>query len=185
MKVTIAEIPGVLIIEPRTVPDTRGYFGETFRADRYATVGIDEVFVQDNVSFSQRGVLRGLHFQHPRGQAKLVYALRGEVFDVVVDVRVGSATFGRAVGTTLSEENHRQIFVPVGFAHGFVVVSDHALVAYKCTDYWSAQAERSLRWDDPDVDIEWPIPRPILSPKDAAAPLLRDIPRDQLPHLGD
>lgn len=185
MKVTIADIPGVLIIEPRTVPDARGYFGETFRADRYATMGIDDVFVQDNLSVSQHGVLRGLHFQHPRGQAKLVYALRGEVFDVVVDVRLGSATFGRAVSTNLSEENHRQIFVPVGFAHGFVVLSDDALVAYKCTDYWSPQTERSLRWDDPDLDIEWPIARPVVSPKDAAAPLLRDIPRDQLPHLGD
>jgi dTDP-4-dehydrorhamnose 3,5-epimerase len=130
-------------------------------------------------------VLRGLHFQHPHGQAKLVYALRGEVFDVVVDVRIGSPTFGRAVSTSLSEANHRQIYVPAGFAHGFVVVSDDALVAYKCSDYYSPQTERGLRWDDPDLDIEWPIPTPVLSPKDAAAPLLRDIPRDQLPHLGD
>jgi dTDP-4-dehydrorhamnose 3,5-epimerase len=185
VKVIIAEIPGVLIIEPRLFADTRGSFSEIFRADKYATAGVDEVFVQDNTSFSTHGVLRGLHFQHPRGQAKLVYALRGEIFDVVVDVRLGSPTFGRTVSTNLSSENRRQIYVPMGFAHGFVVLSDDALVEYKCSDYHSPQTERGLRWDDPDLDIGWPIPRPILSPKDAAAPLLRDIARDQLPHVGD
>lgn len=185
MKVTIADIPGVLVIEPRATPDARGSFGETFRADKYATAGIDDVFVQDNVSHSRQGVLRGLHFQNPHGQAKLVYALRGEVFDVVVDVRVGSPAFGRAMSTRLSEENHRQIYVPVGCAHGFVVLSTDALVAYKCSDYWSPQTERSLRWDDPALDIQWPVEHPMLSPKDAAAPLLRDIPLEQLPHIGD
>jgi dTDP-4-dehydrorhamnose 3,5-epimerase len=185
VKVTIAEIPGVLIVEPRTFADARGSFGEVFRADKYATFGIDEVFVQDNTSFSKRGVLRGLHFQHPHGQAKLVYALRGEIFDVVVDVRVGSPTFGRSVCTNLSSENRRQIYVPMGFAHGFVVLSDDALVEYKCSDYYSPETERGLRWDDPDLDIDWPVAAPLLSLKDAAAPLLRDIARNHLPHVGD
>lgn len=173
----------MLIIEPRTVEDARGYFGETFRADRYATVGVHDEFVQDNISVSRRGVLRGLHFQYPHGQTKLVYALRGEVFDVIVDVRVGSATFGRAMTTSLSEDNHRQIVVPRGFAHGFAVLSDEAVVAYKCSDYYSPQTERSVRWNDPDIAVAWPFPDPVLSSKDAVAPLLRDIPHEQLPHI--
>ncbi len=146
-------------------------------------MGIDAAFVQDNVSISRHGVLRGLHFQHPRAQAKLVQAVRGEVFDVAVDVRVGSPTFGRAAWTTLSETNHRQLFIPSGFAHGFVVTSDEAIVSYKCSEYYSPGAEHAIRWNDPALAIPWPVAAPILSPKDAAAPLLSAIPRDLLPRV--
>jgi len=183
VKVTITELPGVLIIEPRTIGDGRGYFGETFRVDKYETLGVDETFVQDNVSVSGRGVLRGLHFQHPHAQAKLVYTLRGEVFDVVVDVRADSKTFGAVVTTNLSDQNHRQVFVPAGFAHGFLVTSEDAVVVYKCSDYYSPQTEQRVHWNDPDIAIRWPIANPVLSPKDAVAPLLRDIPPEQLPHI--
>jgi dTDP-4-dehydrorhamnose 3,5-epimerase len=165
-------LPGVLVLEPRVFSDARGEFWEYFRVDTYAAMGIDVSFVQDNVSISRRGVLRGLHFQEPRGQAKLVQAIRGEVFDVAVDVRVGSPTFGQAVWSTLSDTNRRQLFLPAGLAHGFVVTSDEAVVAYKCSDYYSPAHEHTLRWNDPALEIPWPVDAPTLSPKDEAAPLL-------------
>jgi dTDP-4-dehydrorhamnose 3,5-epimerase len=180
--VTKTILPGVLVLEPRVFSDARGEFWEYFRADTYAAMGIDVPFVQDNVSISRRGVLRGLHFQEPRGQAKLVQAIRGEVFDVAVDVRVGSPTFGQAVWSTLSETNRRQMFLPPGLAHGFVVTSDDAVVAYKCSDYYSPADEHSLRWNDPALGIPWPVDSPILSPKDQAAPLLSAL-ASRLPHF--
>lgn len=181
MKVTPSPIADVLFVDTEAFGDARGAFVETFRADRYGSFGLPMTFVQDNVSRSMRGVLRGLHLQHPKGQGKLVFALRGEVFDVAVDVRVGSPTFACAVSTILSADNHRQVFIPPGFAHGFLVLSDEAVVSYKCTDYYAPDSEQAIRWDDPALDIAWPNASPILSPRDAAAPRLAQIARDRLP----
>ncbi len=181
MIVTPLDLPEILVVEPRIVADDRGYFGETFRATRYAELGITCAFVQDNVAVSRHHVLRGLHLQHPRAQAKLISVLRGEVWDVAVDVRVGSPTFARWVSVSLSEWNHRQIYIPAGFAHGVLVCSEEAVVTYKCSDYYAPDAELSIRWDDPDIGIQWPVHAPILSPRDRAAPLLREVPRDRLP----
>lgn len=174
-------IPGVLIIEPKIFGDARGYFMETFSARRYQQAGIGEPFVQDNVSFSQQGVLRGLHFQNPNPQGKLVQALQGEVFDVVVDIRKGSPTFGRWIGAVLSADNHRQFFIPAGFAHGFCVLSETALFHYKCTEYYVPACENGIAWNDPDIGIKWPVDKPILSAKDSAYGRLRDYPADKLP----
>ena len=181
MKVTETSLPDVLLVEPKVFGDGRGFFMESFSVARYAEIGIRAEFVQDNVSRSSRGVLRGLHYQHPHGQAKLVWVLEGEVFDVAVDVRVGSPTFGRWSGEYLSADNKRQIYIPAGFAHGFVVTSDAALFLYKCTDYYHPEAERSLRWDDPRIGIEWPTSNVELSAKDREAPLLDAIAPDLLP----
>lgn len=181
MKVTETSLPGVWLVEPKVFGDERGFFFETYRAERYAEAGISGPFVQDNMSFSQRGTLRGLHFQNPKAQGKLVYVPQGEAFDVAVDVRVGSPTFGRWTGVTLSGENKRQLYVPEGFAHGFCVVSETALYAYKCTDVYDPAAEVCVRWNDPDIGIEWPADEPLLSPKDAAAPRLGDIDPARLP----
>ena len=178
-------LPGVLILEPRVFRDDRGYFLETWNGARYADLGLPERFVQDNLSSSTRGVLRGLHYQHPNGQGKLVSVARGEVFDVAADIRPDSPSFGQWVGVTLSSENHRSLYIPPGFAHGFVVLSDDALFSYKCTEYYAPNCEASLIWDDPDLAIEWPEADPRLSPKDLAAPRLRDVPRDRLPTFSD
>ena len=167
MKVTELDLPGVLLIETRRFDDKRGWFLESWNAARYREAGVDLSFVQDNVSFSRKGVLRGLHFQDPHPQGKLVWVVQGEVWDVAVDVRRGSPTFGRWLGHTLSANNARQLFIPEGFAHGFVVLSETALVCYKCTAPYRPEAERTLRWDDPDVGIEWPISDPVVSEKDA------------------
>ena len=183
MTVTQTDLAGVLVLEPRVFSDARGAFFESFRADRCAAMGVGAAFVQDNVSISRRGVLRGLHFQHPRGQAKLIQAIRGEVFDVAVDVRRDSPTFGRAVWSTLSEANRRQMFVPPGFAHGFVVTSDEAIVAYKCSDYYAPEFERSIHWNDPALGIPWPVASPILSSKDESAPLLSALSSHLLPRF--
>lgn len=181
MKVTTTDLPGVVLIEPDAFADDRGHFLETYHAERYAAAGLPRCFVQDNQSVSKAGVLRGLHLQHPHGQGKLVQTLAGEVFDVAVDVRVGSPSFGRWTGVTLSAASHRQFYIPAGFAHGFCVLSETALFAYKCTDFYSAAAELGVRWDDPEIGIDWPVAAPILSPKDADAPLLKDIGPDCLP----
>lgn len=162
-------LPEVLLIEPEVHHDGRGYFLETWQREGYADAGVAVSFVQDNHSRSRPGVLRGLHFQHPRPQGKLIQVLRGEVFDVVVDVRVGSPTFGRWSGRLLSEDNHRQLWVPEGFAHGFVALGKVADVHYKCTEFYVPDSEHTLRWDDPRVDIDWPVDDPVLSEKDAAA----------------
>lgn len=181
MKTIPTRLPGVLLIEPPVFGDGRGFFMETFQAERYAQAGIPGPFVQDNVSLSRHGILRGLHLQNPMPQGKLVYVLRGEVFDVAVDVRRGSPTFGQWVGEYLSAENKRQLWLPEGFAHGFCVTGDEALFAYKCTQFYSPDTEMSIRWDDPAIGIEWPIANPTLSDKDRSAPGLDEISSDRLP----
>ena len=181
MKLVATELDGVVIIEPRVFGDARGSFWETFHAPRFAAAGLPGDFPQDNVSVSERGVLRGLHLQHPHGQGKLVQVLAGEVWDVAVDVRAGSPSFGRWVGVTLSAENKRQMYVPAGFAHGFCVTSDVAVFHYKCTDLYHPECELGVRWDDPALAIDWPIAAPLVSDKDARHPRLADIPRERLP----
>lgn len=176
MNVTKTELPGVLLVEPKLFGDARGFFVETFHAERYASVGIPGPFVQDNLSRSARGALRGLHFQEPFPQGKLVQVLRGAVWDVAVDVRRGSPHFGAWVGLELSEDNHRQLWIPSGFAHGFCVLSEVADFFYKCTSRYVPDAERAIRWNDPELAIRWPIQAPLLSAKDAAAPMLADAP---------
>lgn len=173
-------IPEVLLIKPRLFRDERGRFLETWRASAYDAHGVGP-FVQDNVSVSRRNVLRGLHLQHPGAQGKLVNVLRGRVFDVGVDVRVGSPTFGKWVGAELSDENGFQLYIPPGFAHGFVTLSDEVVFGYKCTTYYAPQSERTVRWDDPAIAVAWPCDEPVLAPKDAAAPSLAEIPRELLP----
>jgi dTDP-4-dehydrorhamnose 3,5-epimerase len=185
MKVITTAIPGVVVLEPKVFGDDRGYFLETWNQAKYAAAGIPAVFVQDNISFSRKGVLRGLHYQNPNAQGKLVQVLSGEVFDVAVDIRVGSPTFGRWVGEILSEKNHRQMYIPPGLAHGFGVISDTVLFSYKCTDTYNAQAEGGVAWNDPDLGIAWPFRDPILSPKDTKYPRFRDIPKDRLFVFGD
>ncbi len=164
-----------MLVETMVFGDDRGFFMETYNAKRYTEAGFAEPFVQDNLSFSARGVLRGLHLQNPNPQGKLIYVLQGEVFDVAVDVRVGSPQFGEWAGVTLSGKNRRQLYIPEGFAHGFCVTSDTALFAYKCTDLYHAEAELSIAWDDPQIGIDWPVENPSLSDKDAAAPRLADM----------
>ncbi len=181
MNVAPTSLPGVLVLEPKVFRDDRGYFLETWNAARYAEAGLPARFVQDNLSSSRRGVLRGLHFQHPAAQGKLVQALRGAIFDVAVDIRRGSPTFGRWVGVELSEADGRQLYVPGGFAHGFVVIGDAALVAYKCTAPYRPRDQGAIRWDDPDLAIAWPVADPLLAPKDRDAPALRDLPPARLP----
>lgn len=181
MKVSRAGLEDVLVIEPRVFEDTRGYFFETFRSERYREAGIVSDFKQDNVSYSAKNALRGLHFQHPHDQAKLVQVIRGEIFDVAVDIRKTSGTFGQWFGAILSENNHKQLFIPVGFAHGFCVLSDDAYVNYKCSDIYSPADEGGILWSDPDVAIDWPVAHPLLSPKDTRYPRLKDIPLDRLP----
>ena len=174
-------VPGVLLIEPPVYGDPRGHFFESWHRGRYESAGIPDMFVQDNVSRSVQGVLRGLHVQEPFGQAKLVQVLEGEVFDVAVDVRAGSPTFGHWVGERLSGVNHRQMYLPVGIAHGFCVLSESALLTYKCTELYHPETEMSVAWNDPDIGIEWPIAQPIMSAKDAGAARLRDLPLEKLP----
>jgi dTDP-4-dehydrorhamnose 3,5-epimerase len=171
--VTPTQIPQVLVLEPKVFGDARGFFYESFNARDFAqATGLDVHFVQDNHSKSAKGVLRGLHYQIQHPQGKLVRVVQGEVFDVAVDMRKSSATCGQWVGMHLSADNHRQLWVPPGFAHGFVVLSDTAEFLYKTTDYWYPEHERSLRWDDPRVGIDWPIQGPpLLAAKDAAAQL--------------
>jgi dTDP-4-dehydrorhamnose 3,5-epimerase len=176
MNIRHTALPGLVVVEPRLFRDERGVFAETFHAERYAQAGIPGPFVQDNFSRSRRGTLRGLHFQEPRGQGKLVQVLRGKVFDVAVDVRRGSPTFGQWLGLELDGETQHQLWIPPGFAHGFCVLSDEAEFVYKCTALYAPETERVIRWDDPELGIAWPLAQPLLSPKDAAAPLLRDAP---------
>ena len=180
MQVLKTELPGTLIIDLDVFGDSRGYFQETWNRARYAAAGLEVDFVQDNLSFSRKGTLRGLHFQNPRAQGKLVSVLMGEVYDVAVDIRHGSPTFGKWIGVTLSAENHRQFYIPPGFAHGFCVTSDSALFAYKCTQFYNAQTESCIAWDDPDLQIDWPVMEPTLSKKDRLAPRLCDISHDCL-----
>jgi dTDP-4-dehydrorhamnose 3,5-epimerase len=175
------KLPGVLILEPKVFGDERGFFMETWHQARYEEVGVPARFVQDNLSLSSRGVLRGLHFQNPNPQGKLICVLQGEVFDVAVDIRIGSPTFGEWEGVSLSAENKRQLYIPEGFAHGFVTVSSAALFSYKCTDYYNPKTEGSILWNDADIGISWPVDTPILSDKDKAASPLREVPVSVLP----
>lgn len=181
MKVTPTRLKEVLLIEPQVFGDARGYFLETYQQQRYAETGMPGNFVQDNISFSQRHILRGLHYQHPQGQAKLVQVLDGEVFDVAVDIRQGSPTFGQWAGVTLSSQTHCQLYIPPGFAHGFYVLSPTALFIYKCSDYYAPRHEGGICWNDPDLNIQWPGDQPILSEKDKVHPFLKDVPLQRLP----
>jgi len=185
MRLVPTELLGVTIIEPRVFGDGRGYFLETYNQDRYRELGILDTFVQDNLSYSSRGVLRGLHFQNPRPQAKLVTVLQGEVFDVALDIRVGSPTFAKFVGVVLSGENKRQVYIAPGFAHGFCVTSEAALFSYKCSDGYAPESEGGILWNDPDLGIRWPIEGPTLSAKDEKFPRLKDLdPRRLFQHHG-
>ena len=177
MKFFETKLPGVIRIEPAVHGDDRGFFMETWQAKRFAEAGIDQAFVQDNFSHSAKGTLRGLHYQIQQAQGKLVRVVSGEVFDVAVDLRRSSPHFGQWVGVLLSADNKQQLWVPPGFGHGFLVVSDTAEFEYKCTDFYAPEHERSIRWDDPDIGVDWPLENglePLLSAKDAAAPFLKD-----------
>lgn len=175
MKVLETVLPGVLIIEPKVFGDARGFFLESYQAERYRQLGIAHTFVQDNHSRSARGVLRGLHFQRSRPQGKLVSVSRGSVYDVAVDINPASPTCGQFVAVELNDENHRQLWIPPGYAHGFCVLSDIADVQYKCTDYYIPEDEGGLLWNDPQVNIPWPIEQPLLSAKDQRNPTLAQL----------
>jgi dTDP-4-dehydrorhamnose 3,5-epimerase len=181
LEIIETSLPGVLLIKPRVFEDARGFFMETYRADTMAAAGVTETFVQDNHSRSGRGVLRGLHFQLRRPQAKLCRVARGEVLDIAVDIRVGSPHFGKWVGEVLSEENRHALFLPRGFAHGFVVRSETADFLYKCSDYYDASDDRGVLWNDPVLGIDWGTPSPVISSKDQRYPPLSQIPHEHLP----
>ncbi len=184
MKVIETSIEGVLILEPRVFSDDRGFFMETYHEKRYRDSGISCTFVQDNLSFSKKGILRGMHYQLHQPQTKLVQVPDGAILDVAVDIRRGSPTFGNWVGVELTSGNHRQLLIPQGFAHGFRVLSETAVVIYKCSDFYAPEDEGGFLWSDPDVGISWPAGLPELSDKDAAYPRLGDIPDHRLPSVG-
>jgi len=175
------KLGGVLLIEPKVFADERGRFHESFRSREYDAAGIHGPFVQDNISFSKKGILRGLHYQYPHSQAKLVQVLSGEVADVAVDIRTGSPTYGKWIMEILSGKHHRQLYIPAGFAHGFCVLSDGAVFSYKCTEYYDATSDGGVIWNDADLNIDWPIDKPLLSDKDTALPRLCDLAADKLP----
>ena len=177
MRVLETQLPGVLIIEPQVFGDERGFFKESFQLSRYRELGIRDNFVQDNFSKSKRGVLRGLHFQTRQPQGKLVSCVDGAVYDVAVDITPSSATFGCFVGVELSGENHKQLWIPAGYAHGFCVVSETAIFHYKCTDFYDAGSEAGVRWDDVDIGIGWPCNEPQVSEKDKKLPSLQELVR--------
>lgn len=179
LNIIATELPGVVIIEPRVFRDARGFFMETYHEKKYTEAGIRARFVQDNHSFSTKGILRGLHYQLRQAQGKLIQVVTGEIYDVAVDIRRGSPTFGKWLGVTLSERNKRQIYIPPGLAHGFYVLSETTNVMYKCTDFYNAQDEYGILWSDPALKIDWPLEgAPIISPKDEKHPRLADV----LPH---
>ena len=181
MKVIETSLPGCVVLEPAVFGDARGVFFEAWNADRFGEHGLPVKFVQSNVSTSVKGVLRGLHYKWPRPQGKLVSVLEGEVYDVAVDIRRGSPTFGRWEAVILSAQNHRQFWIPEGFAHGFAVLSEHAVFNYLCTDVYVKEADAGVRWNDGDIGVDWPVSDPLLSAKDEKAPFLADIPEDRLP----
>jgi len=181
MKIITTSIEGILIIEPKTFKDNRGFFMETYNQQRYNASGINTTFVQDNLSYSLKNTLRGLHFQIKHPQAKLIQVISGEIFDVAVDLRSGSATFGKWTGIHLSDENKRQMYIPKGFAHGFCVLSEFALFYYKCSDFYAPEDEGGLIWSDPDIGIEWPVENPIISEKDNQFQKLFDLTDEKLP----
>jgi len=177
MEITKLPLSGLLLVEPQVFRDDRGQFLEMHHLRKYAAKGLEDMFVQDNMSWSKKGVLRGLHYQSPKGQGKLVSVIVGEIFDVAVDVRPESPTFGKWFGVVLSERNHLQFYLPTGFAHGFVVTSEEACVYYKCTDFYQPEQEHTILWNDPAIGIDWPVSDPVLSPKDAAGKTLAEATR--------
>lgn len=183
MEIVPTHLDGVIIIKPDVFGDHRGFFMETFQGERYGDAGITPVFVQDNLSYSVKNTLRGLHYQVTKPQAKLVQVITGEIFDVVVDVRSGSPTFGQWFGVKLSAENRHQLFIPAGFAHGFLVLSESAHFMYKCSHYYDPQDEGGILWSDATIGIDWPTSAPIISDKDARFAALPDIPPERLPTL--
>ena len=183
MKITETDLPGVLVVEPRVFEDERGEFFEAWNQPRWAERGLDMGFVQSNVSRSLRGVLRGLHYQWPQPQGKLVSVLEGEVYDVAVDIRRGSPTFGASTAAVLSAGNRRQMWIPEGFAHGFVVLSESAVFQYLCTAAYLHEADAGIRWNDARLAIDWPHSDPLLSPKDARLPFLDEVPTERLPEF--
>ena len=183
MNVLPTDLPEIKLIEPRVHRDSRGFVMESWNVERYAEFGLPTNMAQDNLSWSRRGVLRGLHYQNPAAQGKLVYVLSGQIWDVAVDIRVGSPRFGQWTACDLSMENRRQLYIPEGFAHGFVVLSATALVAYKCTELYRAGCQAGVAWNDPQLDIRWPVANPILSPQDKMQPTLAEISADRLPQL--
>jgi dTDP-4-dehydrorhamnose 3,5-epimerase len=181
MKVIETRLPGVVVIEPQVFGDARGFFYESYNEAKYRAAGIDRAFVQSNVSRSARGVLRGLHYQWPNPQGKLVSVLEGEVYDVAVDIRRGSPTFGQSAAVMLTAENHRHFWIPEGFAHGFCVVSEFATFTYQCTALYDPRADAGIRWNDAALAIDWPVAEPLLSDKDGKAPLLAEVAAERLP----
>lgn len=181
MNVIETQLPGCLIFEPRVFGDDRGFFYESFNADKLAPLGLDLAWKQGNVSSSVEGVLRGLHYQWPKPQGKFVSVVQGEVWDVAVDIRRGSPTFGKWTAVTLSAKNKRHFWIPSGFAHGFVVTSETAVFNYLCTETYDPKADSNVAWNDPELAIDWPVSNPSLSPKDEIAPFLKDIAEDRLP----
>lgn len=180
IRIQTMDIPGLLLIEPRVFSDQRGFFLETFQRSKYAEAGLDAVFVQDNHSRSRKNTLRGLHYQVAHPQGKLVWAATGEIFDVAVDIRKNSATFGKWIGIHLNDQNHLQLYIPPGFAHGFCVLSETADLIYKCTDLYSADDDYGILWNDPEIGIQWPVSVPVLSSKDSALPPLAKVPPERL-----
>jgi len=183
MRVIETELPGCLVLEPKVFTDERGYFYETWNKQAFAGLGLNLEFKQANVSSSMRGVLRGLHYQWPKPQGKLVHMLEGEVYDVAVDIRRDSPDFGRWTSVILSADNKRQFWIPPGFAHGFVVLSERATFSYLCTETYDPECDAGLRWDDAGLAIDWPVSKPVLSGKDAKAPFLCDISPEKLPRI--
>jgi dTDP-4-dehydrorhamnose 3,5-epimerase len=183
MNIITTSIEGVLIIEPDVFEDNRGFFMETYNRNRYVTCGINTVFVQDNLSYSVQGVVRGLHYQIKNSQAKLIQVIFGNIFDVAVDIRPDSPTFGKWVGSHISDRNRRQLFIPQGFAHGFCVLSKNAYFLYKCSELFAPDDEAGILWSDPDIGIDWPVENPIISEKDKQYPRLSEIHPDRLPVL--
>ena len=181
MRVIETGLDGVVIVEPRVHGDDRGYFQESWKASAYGAYGLPEAFTQANISRSAQGVLRGLHYQYRQPQGKLVSVLEGRIFDVAVDIRPGSPSFGQWAGVELSAENHRQMYIPEGYAHGFIVVSDSALFNYLCTTEYSPQYDAAIAWNDPEIAIKWPCEPTSVSAKDRIAPFLRDVPAERLP----
>jgi dTDP-4-dehydrorhamnose 3,5-epimerase len=183
MRIVQTSLPGALVIEPQVFDDARGFFYESYNKDKYRAAGLTAEFVQSNVSRSSKGVLRGLHYQWPDPQGKLVSVLEGEVFDVAVDIRRNSPTFGQWTGVMLTADNHRHFWIPEGFAHGFCVLSESATFTYQCSAPYNRAADAGVRWNDADIGIDWPLAQPILSEKDERAPYLREVSPERLPRL--
>lgn len=181
MKVIQTSLPGVMVIEPQAFGDARGFFYESYHEAKYREAGIVARFVQSNVSRSAKGVLRGLHYQWPNPQGKLVNVLEGEVYDAAVDIRRDSPTFGCWTAAMLTADNHRHMWIPEGFAHGFCVLSDFATFSYQCTALYDRESDAGIRWNDADIGIDWPLGTPLLSDKDNRAPFLKDVPTTRLP----